>query len=237
MNLSLHKELYFFEWERKEKLESSANLPVALLTALASGVLLLFRTFPYNSDLSTVLFIALAGCSTASLVVSVFFLVRSLYGFWYEQIPSSDKLQAYFEELKKYHASLNNSPALAQADFDEYLQARLAEATAANRANNTCTAGALHKATGSIVFSLIFAGVSFIPYISESLNSSPHTTSVCVKETVDTQPEVKMSNQGQQNQGQSQPKPQQQEPATQPPKPQGPPNEQVRKGGDTREKH
>ena len=38
------------------------------------------------------------------------------------------------------------------------------------------------------------------------------------------------------NREQAQPRPQQQPPSPQPPKPQGPSNEQVRKGGETREK-
>lgn len=233
MNLSLHKEFYFFEWERKEKLASSANLPVALLTALAGGVLFLFRTFPYDYNLSMILFIVFSSSAAACLVIGVYFLVRSLYGFWYEQIPSPDKLQVYFEELKNYHASINNSPELAQLDFEEYLEARLAEATAANRANNTRTAGALHKANGSIVFALIFAGMSVVPYLTESINVARTTAA-----NINIQREAQMPNQNQekQEQGQWQPKHQEQEPAKQPPKPEGPPNEQVRKGGETREK-
>ena len=60
LNLGLHKELYLFEWTRKEQLESSANLPVALLTVLAGGVLFLVQTFPYAGNLSTTVFSVLA---------------------------------------------------------------------------------------------------------------------------------------------------------------------------------
>jgi hypothetical protein len=236
LNLSLHKELYFFEWQRKEKLESSANLPVALLTALAGGTLFLFRTFTYSGNLSTVLFLVLAGGGVASLVTGMYFLVRSLYGFWYEQIPSPDKLQAYFEELLQYHASTNGSDESAQRDFDEYLQTRLAEATAVNRSNNTRTAGALHKASGSIVFALIFAGISFLPYVAESFGGSVCTAKIQNQTVLKIPSETQMADHQQQTPEQPQQRPQQQQPVTQPPKPQGPPNEQVRKGGETREK-
>lgn len=235
LNLSLHKELYFSEWERKEKLASSANLPVALLTVLAGGVVFLIQTFPYAGNLAMVLFVVLAGSSAASQMAGIYFLVRSLYGYWYEQIPSPEKLQAYFVELKQYHESLGNTAEQAQQDFDEYLQARLAEATAANRANNTRTAGALHKATGSIVFALIFAGLSFVPYLAESLNREQRTPMIRIEGPVEIRSEAHMPDENPKSQEQPQPKPQQ-EPLSPPPKPQGPANEQVRKSGETREK-
>ena len=190
MNLGLHKELYLFEWTRKEQLESSANLPVALLTVLAGGVLFLVQTFPYAGNLSTTVFCVLATGSGVFQIAGIYFLIRSLHGNWYEQIPSSDKLQAYFEELEGYHEALSGTGELAQKDFDNYLQARLAEATVANRTNNTRTAGALHKATHSIIFALVFAGLSFIPYQAESLGREPETPTVRIEGPIEFQSEA-----------------------------------------------
>ena len=240
LNLDLHKELYFFEWNRKEQLASAANLPVALLTVLAGGVLFLVQSFPYSADLATALFITLAAGSAASQVCGVYFLIRSLYGYWYEQIPAPDKLQGYFEELAQYHESVRSEDDEIQRDFDSYLQQRLAEATVANRENNTRTAGALHKATGSIVFALVFAGLSFVPYLPASLNREQPTPKVQIEGPVNLRSEathVPENNPqgGQSQQSQSQ-QDSQQQPASPPPKPQGPANEQVRKGGETREK-
>ena len=107
LNLGLHREQYLFEWTRKEQLESSANLLVALLTVLAGGVLFLVQTFPYAGNLSTTVFSVLATGSGVFQIAGIYFLIRSLHGNWYEQIPSSDKLQAYFEELEGYHEALS----------------------------------------------------------------------------------------------------------------------------------
>ena len=237
MNLKLHKELYFFEWNRKEQLALSANLPVGLLTVIAGGILFLVQSFPYGSDLASIVFLLFASSSTIFLIAGIYFLIRSLHGYWYEQIPPPDRLQAYFDELNQYHAALKHASEEAQQDFDEYLQKRLAEAAAVNRANNTRTAGALHNTTRSIIFAVVFSGLSFVPYLAKSLDLPPKTATVRIKGPVIFQSEAHMHNSNEQDQsGQSQQQPQPQQPESEPPKPQGPPNEQVRKDGETREK-
>lgn len=58
MNLDLLKELYYFELQRKQQLEASLMLPVAVLTGLG-GVLFSFaRSFKYNYNLKTYVFAA-----------------------------------------------------------------------------------------------------------------------------------------------------------------------------------
>lgn len=181
LNLSLHKELYFFEWERKERLERSATLPSALISALVGSMLFLLIGFPYNDNILTILFVSAASASAVSLIAGVYFLVNSLFGYWYEQIPSSDKLQKYFEELQNYHNSSDNSAEMAQQDFDEYLQARLAEATATNRSNNIHTGGAIHKSIGSIILAVVFASIAVVPYLVESIPTTNDKTAVCLE--------------------------------------------------------
>jgi hypothetical protein len=232
MDLSFHKQLYFFEWERKEKLGSSAALPVALLTALAGGILFLLQSYPYSNKFSTTVFLLLVAGSAISQITGIYFLIRSLYGYWYEQIASPEKLQDYFAELENYHTKTGGTIADAQRDFEKYLRVHLAEATAVNRTNNTRTAGGLHNAMGSIIFALIFAGLALIPYLRTSLSSESFTPRVAIEQPVKIRSEVSMQDETTGDQGQDQ----RQRPASEPPKPQGPPNEQVRKGGQTREK-
>ena len=137
-------------------------------------MLFLIRAFPYGeSTITTTFFVLFAGASIVAQVTAVYFLIRSLQGYWYEQIPSSDKLQAYFHELQRFRENRGASPEQAQKDFDEYMQERLAEATATNRANNTKTAGALHYTVKCIVFALVFSALSFVPYFAQTFAGGP----------------------------------------------------------------
>ena len=234
MNLDLHKELYFFEWTRKEQLYSYTNLPVALLTALAGGTLYLIDTFPYSHGLVADSFVLFSVLSISLQVVAIVYVFRSLSGYWYEQIPSPDKLQKYYEDLKQYHAALGNQESDAQKEFNDFLRQRLAEATTANRKNNTRTGQSLERALKCIVFALALAGVSFVPYLGDILSHKDDVQKIQIQGPVQIQSEKPMPRQD------PQPQPPPQRPATpqpQPPvRPQAPPNEEVRKGGGMREK-
>jgi len=247
MNLELHKELYFFEWSRKEQLAAAANLPVALQTILAGGLFYLLQSFPFRFDFTSAAFVALGVGNLASQVAGVVFVVRSLQDYWYQQVPPSDRLQMYYEDLKEWHEALGRSAEQCQRDFDEYLQSRLAEATAANLANNTRTAGALYNGRRAIVFALVFAGLSLGPYFWQSLRQERPVSAVKIEGPVHvrTEEDHPMEQgsipQGQPQQSQTpQHAPQQQKPAATipsvPPKPVGPPNVEVRNSGETREK-
>jgi hypothetical protein len=181
VNLELHKELYFFEWTRKEQLASAVNLPQTLLTVIAGGMFYLLQSFPYTLNYASAAFVLLGGLSLFSQLAALTFLFRSVLGYWYEQLPASDKLQEFFEELKQWHTAQGHTLEGCQQDFNEYLQGKLAEATAANLAVNTKVAAYLDKATRSLLFAFIFAGLSLIPYLPEFMAEEPKAASVAIE--------------------------------------------------------
>lgn len=178
-------------------------------------------------------FVALAAGSVFFQLAGGYFLYRSLHGYWYEQVPSSGKLQAYFEELKSYHSVRGNPIDRAREDFAEYLEGRLAEAAEANRQNNNRTAGALHRATWMFGVALLLAALCLLPYLKETMTREPDTPTAHVVEIVNVHLEIPMTENTQQQKPEKKPD---QEAFVPPEKPQGPPNELVRKGGTTHEK-
>ena len=216
LRLDFYKELYFFEWTRKEQLASATNLPVGILAALVAGLLFLVQSFPYRSGTTAVLFVLCTALSATAQALAAFFIVRALLGYWYQQLADSQDLRAYHRQLVSWHQVVGGSRDEADRDFDLFLEERLTEATDANRRNNTRIGDALDNATRAIVGALLFAALSVAPYLAATLESSSTISS-----------EVAMP------QG-SEPRPQ---PTTQPqppPRPQGPANQQVRKGGGRR---
>lgn len=246
MNLDLHKEFYFFEWGRKEQLAGAANLPVALLSVLAGGLFYLLQSFPYACDIASAVFVALAAGSLTAQVAGITYVIRALHDYWYQQAPASEKLQAYFDDLKGWHQALGNPPEEAQRDFDKFLQDRLAEATTANIANNASTAGALYSSRRSIVFALVLSGLSLAPYFWQTLRRDPPASAVKIEgpvnvRTEETHPMAQDNSPSQPQQGQTPPsssQPQQPVAVTPaaPPKPVPPPNMEVRNSGEMREK-
>ncbi len=226
MNLDLHKELYFFEWGRKEQLSAAANLPVALLTGLAGGMFYLLQSFPYERDAVSVAFGVAGGLSVLSLLAAIGFLFQSVLRYKYQQLPPSDQLQEHFEKLKDWHDQYGTEADCKQ-DFEQYLQDRLGEANAANMAANTKVADALVNATRALLFALVFAALSLLPYFPSALEQKSQPSAMKIEGPVRIESEApRMAQekqgpppQGQTPQGQPQPTA---TPAT--PKPTGPPN-------------
>jgi hypothetical protein len=74
MKLDLLKELYFFELNRKQQLESSLVLPVAVLTGLGGVVFSFARLFRYGFNIRTYLFVVTLLGAAISLLWQVFIL-------------------------------------------------------------------------------------------------------------------------------------------------------------------
>lgn len=132
MILDLLKELYYFELQRKQQLEASLMLPVAVLTGLG-GVLFSFaRSFAYNYNLKTYVFAVTLVGATISLMWVVFYLVRATYPFTYEVIPSSTELLSFYDQSKDYYRSVG-AEFMADKDFESEMVASYAKASSKNR--------------------------------------------------------------------------------------------------------
>lgn len=165
MNLELHKEFYFFEWQRRDQLQQATGLPVAILTVLIGGLFLLVQGFNFDGTHVVQAFVVLVICSVVAVIWSSVFLAMSLQSFWYAQVPRPERLQAYWDELSEYHSSVGNPDSEVTSEFDETLKRRLAEATSKNRTNNIKVAEHLHKSLSGIVVALFFVALSTVPYL------------------------------------------------------------------------
>lgn len=142
MNLDLLRELYYFELQRKQQLEASLMLPVAVLTGLG-GVLFSFaRSFRYGHNVKTYVFVAALTGATISLMWVVFYLIRGTHPFTYEVIPSSTELLSFYNESKDYYKS-TRAEFKADEDFESEMRAAYAKASSKNRQNNISKSGFL----------------------------------------------------------------------------------------------
>jgi hypothetical protein len=168
MKLELLKELYFFELNRKQQIEASLTLPVAVLTGLG-GVLFTFaRSFGYAYNKKTTVFVvALIGC-TISLVWVFWFLIRATARFTYEVIPSSLELLTFWEESSAYYRTVRTD-FKAEVDFESKLKSAYARAGTKNMHNNISKAGYLYKAYMGLVAAALFIGIATIPYFANEV--------------------------------------------------------------------
>lgn len=168
MNLDLLKELYYFELQRKQQLEASLMLPVALLTGLG-GVLFSFaRSFTYGGNAKTYVFATALSGATISLMWVVFYLIRATHPFTYEVIPSSTELLSFYDQSKDYYRSIA-AEFKADEDFESEMRGAYAKASSKNRQNNISKSGFLYRAQMGLVCGAVFLAIGVIPYLADEL--------------------------------------------------------------------
>lgn len=168
MKLDLLKELYFFELNRKQQLESSLVLPVAVLTGLGGAVFSFAKSFRYGSNMKTYVFVAALLGATVSLMWVVFYLIRMTHRFTYEILPSSSELLSFYESNRDYYRTVG-AEFKADEDFDRELRRAYAKANTKNSQNNVSKAGFLYRAQMGLVSGALFLGVSAIPYFVDEI--------------------------------------------------------------------
>jgi hypothetical protein len=222
--LDLLKELYFFEWARREQVVGSANVPIAIQTALAAGTFYLLRTFHYDSDECQLAFVALVALSVIAQARAVCFIARAMHGYWYKQIADSDEIRSYWNGLQEYYRAAPDADGSMDADFDTYLEQTFSEATDRNRQNNARMGDAVHQATASLIAALVLLASASAPYMVNALSFTPTPARVQLVGQCNTSAEGERAMSGKE----SKPAP---PPPPPPAKPTPPPTQEVRKGG------
>jgi hypothetical protein len=238
MNSQLYQEHYQEEWRRRAEIEATYNLPVTVFTVLGGAIYLMIRG-QSDDHLSGVLAsVSLVGAAVF-YVAALRYLVRSMYGYTYQRIPTARQLGSYYDELVKFHEAAGRTERDAHVDFESYLNDRYAEATEVNSRNNISKSEFLHRGNQWLIGTLSAVILAAIPalYHAHSHTDEPQVVEIGSVVQIEQRggPEVstKQSSDegsGSEQQPQQQPPQEPPQPAEQPQKPVGPPNIEVHEG-------
>ncbi len=168
MTLELLREQYAFELNRKQQLESSLTLPVAVLTGLGGVGFSYARSFSYGYNLKTYVFLVALIGAAISFVSVFYYLIRATHRFMYEVIPSSLELLTYYEQACDYHESAGIR-SRADKDFELKMKHAYANASTKNMQNNISKAGYLYRAYMGLVMGTVFLAICAGPYLANEL--------------------------------------------------------------------
>jgi hypothetical protein len=165
MKSEIYRDLYNFEMEQRGHLIDAANIPIVAITVLGGGLITMMMGFPYRPGGLQLGFMISSGIAAAALTVAIWGVFRSFIGYEYERPASPHIWQKHYEGLVKHYASKVNAAARADAEFERAFNARLADATDTNRANNRRRGNAIAMAniSGAIALAaLAFAGIFYV---------------------------------------------------------------------------
>jgi hypothetical protein len=215
MNLDeLYKEHYFFEINRKHELTKELNIPIGVLTILGGAIIYFFNEIPRIVGLARFVLVIFLIASLVFFLLTIYFLIRSYYGYTYRYLPTSEELRDYRERLEQYYQTESHNLAGIDAEMESYIRAAYARCAHKNTINNDSKSGYLYKANGFLILTLICGLLCTVPYLWAKTNQPERVEKVNVVNfpILSEEMENTMS-----------PESQKKLPPKEPPKPQNPP--------------
>lgn len=169
MNSNFYRELYLFEWELRHRITSWLQIPIAALTVLGGGAIVLAQGFPYDDSARTMAFVLAILLALMSLGLAGYFVVRCLHGYEYAKLPRSSEIRELLEKRREYLSACGESPDEAERYLEDFIHRRMAEATDRNADNNAIKSAFLHKANQWTVWTLVLLAVSAVPYTWQTI--------------------------------------------------------------------
>ena len=163
MDIELSKELYYRELDRRDQLDSSITLRVAVVTLLAG----LFSYYASAYDAAGLgapwLFIACASGAAVTAGAAVVVIISALTGYTWAYIALPTDLLEYYDALVRYEQVHGLESKTASEQFEHSLRTRLVAAATHNVLNNNSRSEKLYLASRLISIAVVLGLVAGLP--------------------------------------------------------------------------
>lgn len=184
-----YEKIYFYELDRKEKLISRLNLPLAMLVAVVSFLSYMLNKAPTTHDGASGVFFWIFYLST---IITLLLGARYFWSSWqlkdYDKgLPTLAELDRYRIEAEKHFKQYGENPDDAETYFRSVIQNYYIEGSTTNTANNDKRATLLGSLASYVTLTIILALCSFLPfYIHHHPEANAHEQSETTTATTTT---------------------------------------------------
>lgn len=166
---SFYKELYHKENERRQEVMNALNIPIAVITALASAVYFFITTFDYNIEsFLTIIFLISISAVIICLIIAIYFLIKAFSnftkGYEYLGISYTQDLYDWNKELEDYYNEYPDTETTPQKEFESFLIESFVKHTEHNMYVNDKKYGHIYKSKKFIIITLILSMLTLIPF-------------------------------------------------------------------------
>jgi len=204
-SFEFYKELYHLENQRRETINNSLSIPLAILTGLVAGVYVLFTTFPFDQNLiTTICFSILLICGIFSMGYSSFYLCKVIVkklnwrsarsSFEYKAIADPTSLLRWNESLESTFAGDPDEERLILSEFQRQLREQFVECAHHNQKVNDDKVEEALISKLTAVYSLIFFFLSIIPYVIAYLHKNDEIYRVQIENSKNEKEHVVIKN-------------------------------------------
>lgn len=175
MDNELFRKQYDFELEQRNSLASAANIPIMAITILASAISAILIDYKYNGNYFDIVFFIFVAIVLFFIFRAFLFVFRSFWNYDYKKLPSLSLMNNHYYELIKWHENagfkLDDAKKLAYADFSEYINERLSDASDWNSQNNIARGNYLHVANLAVAIGVAILIPTGLMYVYNKLSS------------------------------------------------------------------
>lgn len=166
------KDLYYFEHQRRSKLTTNLAIPIAILTLVFGVITYYLRNLTLlGRDVWSVLFY-IGFCATfLSVLLAIYFLIRSYYNYGYAYLPMPSDITGDIEGVKKYYEhpyfrryGKEQKERLIQEDVDSLILGYYKRCLEINFRNNNRKSKYLHHCSSALIAVIVFLFASSIPF-------------------------------------------------------------------------
>lgn len=166
--LDYFKSLFDREQIRKVELNNEVNIPLAIITFISGGVMLVFdKAIDRYCSFGFGLIVAIG----LSLVVSILFLAKSynnfFRGFKYDYLPDSIELYRHRKELNDYNKEVTEAE---KESFEEYLIENYSQMNSTNMKINRKRLEDLYVSKTLVLTALLLTILLVFIYMINTLN-------------------------------------------------------------------
>lgn len=184
--LEKFKELYFFEFQRKDSINSGANFLLALSTIYGSIIVFYFNSLPlFVKSFTSISFYFLLIASLLFFGLSLLHFRKFLSGRDYQYISYPDEILEYLNELSEYNKKVQIEE---EADVtEEYLDMMIDQASESAKINFKANNNKMLSYNNTVRFlliSLLLLMITSVPFFIdkyEKENSLQENTSISIQ--------------------------------------------------------
>lgn len=173
---AFYEKIYFYELERKEKLISRLNLPLAILGVLLSFLSYMLGKAPTPDDGFVGISFWILYLSAVFCVLSGAFYFRSSWQLrdFDRGLPTLIDLEKYRVEATSHFAVHGENPDDAETYFKEIILSYYIEGATVNTVNNDKRGSKLVSLANFVTLTMILSVLSFIPFYTHQQELNQH---------------------------------------------------------------
>lgn len=154
--LTLYREMYYFEQNRKYKIHSDASIIIGILIPIIAAANFFFyklTSYIGKNFFFILLYILLLIGLFAFIVWALIAVIKTLYKYPYGYMPRANEMEQYFNNLVAVH---KNKRQIIISEFDNFLLEKYIECVDLNIENNDTKLQYLIRTKRAIILSFIF---------------------------------------------------------------------------------